>query len=329
MGTVAWFGFHLLVGALGAWAARGYARRRALLDHPGERRSHDLPTPRGGGVAVAASLLLASAWLAWRFPAQVPLVAVYGVGLALVSSIGWVDDHRPLPAWSRFIVHVVAGGVFALGCWLQSGDTLATAVAFAGTVVLVNAWNFMDGIHGLAATQAMLVALMPAVLAAPPTVALALALVASTLGFLPWNFPRARLFLGDVGSGALGFAIAALVAMATLVEGPRALVLALFPLAAFLLDTGLTLARRIVEGERWWQPHVSHAYQHAARRWGHASVTTAFAAWTTAALLAVWTLHDVAVTTLTIALVPWYASGALVWWVLGRRRRLQAMENRE
>lgn len=328
MSSTTWFLFHLLLGAVGAWTAYGYARRRALLDHPGERRSHAVPTPRGGGAAIAAALLVATAWLAWRMPGQGLLLGGFGVGLALVSLVGWIDDHRPLSAWTRLAVHVVAGGVFALGIWVQSGQGLGALVAFGATVVLVNAWNFMDGIDGLASTQAILVALVLALLAGPVGVALGIALVASTLGFLPWNFPRARLFLGDVGSGTLGFAIGGLVAMAAM-AGPRALALALFPLSAFMVDTGLTLCRRMVAGERWWQAHVSHAFQHAARRYGHVPVTLAFAAWTSAMVAVAWICRDMAVTTLTISLLLSYASGSVAWWWLRRRDGLAAMENKE
>ncbi|HEU4813263.1 MAG TPA: lipopolysaccharide biosynthesis protein [Xanthomonadaceae bacterium] len=328
MSSTSWFLFHLLLGAVGAWIVRGYARRRALFDQPGERRSHAVPTPRGGGAAIAAALLVATAWLAWRMPGYGPLLAGFGVGLALVSLVGWIDDHRPLPAWTRLGVHVVAGAVFALGSWIQSGDGLAALVAFGATVALVNVWNFMDGIDGLASTQAILVALVLAMLAGPVGSALGIALVAATFGFLPWNFPRARLFLGDVGSGTLGFAIGGLVAMATAAD-PRALVLSLLPLSGFLVDTGLTLCRRMLNGERWWQAHVSHAFQHAARRHGHVPVTLAFAAWTAAMVAMAWMFRDMAVTPLTIALLLSYASGSVAWWLLRRSDGLPAMENKE
>ena len=325
MSSTAWFLSYLLLGAVGAWMVRGYARRKALFDQPGARRSHAVPTPRGG---IAAALLVATAWLAWRMPGQGPLLAGFGAGLALVSLVGWVDDHRPLTAWTRLAVHVVAGAVFALGGWVQSGDALVAAVAFGATVILVNAWNFMDGIDGLASTQAILVALVLAWLAGPMGIALGIALVASTLGFLTWNFPRARLFLGDVGSGTLGFAIGGLVAMATAAD-PRALALSLLPLSAFLVDTGLTLCHRMLNGERWWQAHVTHAYQHAARRRGHVPVTLAFAAWTAAMAALAWIFRDMAVTSLTIPLSLAYALGFLAWWLLRRGEGLAALEDKE
>jgi len=317
--AVAWAVLLALVGFLGAGAARRYALARALLDQPGLRRSHHVPTPRGGGAAIAAALLAAAVVLAWREPGQAPMLAGFGIGLALVALVGWVDDHRPLSAALRFAVQVAAAAVFAGGVAWQSGDPLAVAVAFVAPVVLANAWNFMDGIDGLAATQAVLVAGVPAVLAGGPGPALGLALAAATLGFLPWNFPRARLFLGDVGSGAIGFAVGALLALAVATAGPRALALALLPLSAFLLDTGLTLARRMRRGERWWEPHVTHAYQVAARRHGHIRVTLAFASWTAMGSVVAICIHDMAFTSVIISLTALYAAGAVAWWLVHRR----------
>lgn len=326
---VAWILVHLVVGAVGAGIARNYARRCALLDQPGERRSHAVPTPRGGGAAIAVALLLATGWLAWTMPGQRPMLAGFGAGLAMVSLVGWLDDHRPLSPWSRLAVHVAAASVFALGTWMQGGDPRVAVLAFVATVVLVNVWNFMDGIDGLAASQAILVAVVPALLAGGAGLALGLALAASTLGFLPWNFPRARLFLGDSGSGAIGFAIGALVAIAASVGSVEALALSLLPLSAFLLDAGLTLARRILRRERWWQPHVTHAFQHAARRQGHVRVTLAFGAWTLFATVVAWSFRDMAFTSIIISLVPLYAVGAAAWWLLQRQGTSPVVENRE
>lgn len=301
-----------------------------MFDQPGERRSHTVPTPRGGGTGIAVSLLLAAAWLGWTMPGHLPVLGGFGIGLGLVSLVGWMDDHRPLPAWSRLVVHVAAAGVFALGAWVQSGELLVALVAFTATVALVNVWNFMDGIHGLASTQAILVALVPALLAGTPGLMLGIALVASTLGFLPWNFPRARLFLGDVGSGALGFSIGALVAMASAGRaGMAAIVVSLFILSAFLLDAGMTLARRMLRGERWWEPHVMHLYQHLARGHGHVLVTVAFGAWTLVAVAFARAWHDMAFTSLIISLLLWYMLGAVAWWRLQGRGSSPAMENRE
>jgi UDP-N-acetylmuramyl pentapeptide phosphotransferase/UDP-N-acetylglucosamine-1-phosphate transferase len=148
-------------------------------------------------------------------------------------------------------------------------------------LVLVNVWNFIDGIDALAASQAMLAALGFGLLAGSGTVAvLGIALAAACAGFLPFNLPRANIFLGDVGSGALGYLLAVLATLLLVAGSWQQAPLLLLPLVACGVDATLTLARRVLRRERWWQPHVQHAYQRWARRSGHAVVAFAFLAWT-------------------------------------------------
>lgn len=275
-----WAGGAFVVACAGTWLARRYALRRRLIDQPGERRSHQVATPRGGGIAIVLALLPLLAWLAWRTPAERTLFATVAAGLMLVAGIGWLDDHRPLSPWLRLGVHALASACLAFG--VAAGAGMAGAVvAFVVAMVLTNAWNFMDGIDGLAASQALLVAVACALWAGGDATALvAIALAAACAGFLPFNLPPARIFLGDVGSGALGFLLAAL--LATLAPRDwRAAPLLLLPVSAFVLDAGFTLLSRVRAGERWWLPHTSHAYQRWARRLGrHGPVTAAYAAWT-------------------------------------------------
>ena len=267
--------------AITAWA-RGYALRRNLLDQPGERRSHASATPRGGGISIVMVLLLASAWLAWRFPGQREWFGLFGAGLVLVAGIGWVDDHRPLSPWLRLLIHGLAAGTLAMGFWLEGTGPWPAMAAFVLALGLTNAWNFMDGIDGLAASQAGLVSLGLWIVLPSPWNWLAIGLAAATAGFLPFNFPKARIFLGDVGSGALGFALAALLA-AGLGKGNPSITWLLWalPVAAFVVDTAFTLAWRILNSEPWWTPHVQHAYQRWARQIGHRRVTVFFALFTT------------------------------------------------
>ena len=288
-----WLLLHFAIAAAGTWLARQYALRRELIDHPGERRSHQVPTPRGGGIAIVLALLTALFALAWRQPQHIVLLGAFGIGLVLVAGIGLVDDHKPLPAWLRLLVQAVASLVLAAGVAATWGDLRLAAAAFVAAMVLTNVWNFMDGINGLAASQAALAAWALGTVAGGAWALLGLALVAACLGFLPFNFPRARIFLGDVGSGALGFTLAtlltaALAAAAT--ANPGAEVLLLLPLSAFLVDASLTLGRRIARRERWWAPHTQHAYQRwAAAARTHTPVTIAYAGWTAAScLLAGW-----------------------------------------
>ncbi|WP_082112773.1 glycosyl transferase [Pseudoxanthomonas suwonensis] len=304
MAMVAWLALLAGVSVVATWLALAYARRRNLVDQPGERRSHAVPTPRGGGIGITAALLAGCLAALWVGVAAMPVLCFAG-GLLLVAGIGWVDDHRPLSPWSRLAVQCLAGILLAWGLHGVDGRW-GWALLAAGLVpVLVNVWNFMDGIDGLATTQALLAAAALALLV-PDTAYGALALAAAAAGFLPFNFPRARIFLGDVGSGTLGYALAALVAWGAPAKGlPYALVL-LLPLSAFLVDATLTLGSRMLAGERWWQPHTSHLYQ----RWvkagrSHAFVTSVYAAFS--------------ITTIILALfleraTPWLVGGGMAAW---------------
>ena len=266
MALAAWVALFFAIGLVGTWLARGYALRNRLLDQPGERRSHDVATPRGGGIAIVAALLVAIGCLILRDPDHAPLLSAIGLGLALVAGIGWADDHRPLSPWLRLAVQGVAAMLLAWGFWHEGGGAWAVVSAFVAAMVLVNVWNFMDGIDGLATSQALIVALGYGVMAGHGALAsLAFALAAACLGFLPFNTPKARIFLGDVGSGALGYALAALAAWLALRDWTRAPLL-LLPLSAFLIDASMTLSVRMVQQQRWWLPHTQHAYQCCARR---------------------------------------------------------------
>jgi len=312
-----WLILHTGIGAAGTWLARRYALQRNLLDHPGARRSHDVATPRGGGIAIVLALVVAAVALSLRAPGQAAVMAAFAVGTLLVAMVGWIDDHRPLSPWLRLSMHVLAGAVFAVAMQHGFGNVWMSLSAFAATVALTNVWNFMDGINGIAATQALLVAMAVALLASGVWMLVALALAAACLGFLPFNFPRARIFMGDVGSGAIGFAIAALAAVAVAQQGHDAISL-LLPLSPFLVDAGLTLLRRLVRGERWWTPHTQHAYQVCARRRGHAVVTLAYVAWSATGLAAMIVMDGVPAIIMLRICVAWYLAAVLAWWWVQR-----------
>lgn len=308
-----------LAAAAGAWLARRHALRHGLLDQPGERRSHVVPTPRGGGIGIVVAWGLACVVVASRGGLPPALAAAAVAGCVLVGGAGWIDDHRPLSPWWRLLAHVAAGAALAAGVAASGGATWLVLVAFAAVPVLVNVWNFMDGIDGLAASQAGLAALGFALLAPPGGDVLpALALSAACLGFLPSNVPRARIFLGDVGSGVLGFALALLACVALLQGGqggdPGLLPLVLLPLSAFLIDATLTLGGRIVRGERWWEPHVGHAYQRlAARRRSHMPVTLAYGGWTVVTILSAWASAGHGIPVRLVVSGACLVAGLLVW----------------
>lgn len=301
--------------AVVTWTARAYALRRRLVDEPGERRSHSVATPRGGGIGpvVAFALLIAAAGVSGRLPGA-DWGLLLGAVLA-VAGIGAWDDHRPLGAGIRLAVHVLAGALLAAAFGLWGERPLVAWSVVAGATVLVNVWNFMDGIDGIASTQAAIFAGATAMVANDADWALlSLGLVACLAGFIPFNFPRARIFLGDVGSGALGMAVALLVT-ATAVQGTQPLeaILLLLPAAAFLVDATLTLGRRALRGERWWTAHAQHAYQHLARRHGHVPVTVGYAIWSLLGLGLAWTMDGRGTGLMLASVVLWYIACAGAW----------------
>ena len=318
LGMVAlWCAVFAVLGATGTWLARVYALRRNLMDAPGERRSHTVPTPRGAGIAIVLAMLVALVALIARLPQELVLLAGATIGLVLVAAIGWLDDHRPLSPWSRLAVHALAAGWLAAAFWLTGSAGATALMVFVAALVLVNAWNFMDGIDAIAAGQAVVVVAALVLLApAPLPVFLGLAFVAATLGFLPFNLPRARAFLGDVGSGSLGYLVALFAGLAAREAPLAAWASVVLPLAPFLVDTGLTLATRMLRGERWWEPHVTHAYQCAARRFGHGRVSIAYAVW--AALggtLAVWMAAGrVTPEGSSMLVLAWFTLTTLAWY---------------
>ena len=313
-----WLALHFLLAVAGTWLARRYALARRLVDQPGARRSHAVATPRGGGIAIVLAAFVALAALAARAPTWVPQLTLISSGLLATALIGWIDDHRPLSPWLRLGIHVIASALLGVAVVAGGGGLWQAGFAFSAALVLVNVWNFMDGIDGLAASQAMLAAGCLA-LASGSGLAwwLGWAVAAACAGFLPFNFPRARIFLGDVGSGALGYLLAVIAAFGF--EATPAQAWILLPLSPFLLDAALTLWTRMVRGERWWTPHVQHLYQRLARGWqGHPSVTVAYAAYLALAAVLMWLVRLRDPTTIMSAVCGWYLVGAGIW--VGSRR---------
>lgn len=309
----------ILAAGLSFFVAAGWRRfalHRRLVDAPGPRRLHQQPTPRGGGIAIALALLAASAWIGQGS-------AAFCAGLVVTAGAGLVDDLRTLPALPKLLLQAL-GALPVAWAWPLAPELLGAAGGFAAALllvlVLVNFWNFMDGSNGLAASQALLVGIGLAGLAgvASPIGALGLVLAAACFGFLPHNLPRARLFLGDVGSHALGFAIAGLSlwALSRGDAGPWPLLL--LP-STMLVDAGLTLLGRLRRRQRVWHAHREHLYQRAvAHGWSHLRVCAAYFAWTGMAVaLALW-LEAASVDRQAATGVVWLALGAAVYFWAGR-----------
>jgi Fuc2NAc and GlcNAc transferase len=277
-----------VVSALMTGMLRRYAIQAGLIDRPNVRSSHSIPTPRGGGLAIVVTSIAALALLCFLHVVSIRVFAAIAVGGLAVATVGFVDDRHTLPARVRLAVHVFA----ALWClWWLGGlpplllGTQVIRLGWPGYVLgalaivwVLNLFNFMDGIDGIAASEAIFVTGAAAVLGWVfgdcGAVPLSSAMVsAACAGFLIWNWPPAKIFMGDVGSGYLGYLIAAL-AMAAAVDNPVSVWVWLILGGAFFVDATVTLARRTLRGERLYEAHRSHAYQWLARRWGsHRPVT--------------------------------------------------------
>ncbi len=275
----------LLAGAA-SWVTVGgvrrYALRRGVLDHPNERSSHTVPTPRGGGLGAVLVLLGALGLLAAsRALTGISAIAI-GAAVAIVAWVGWCDDHDAVPARIRLAVHVVAGVAIAsvAAAAGASGPIALPAVLvplwwIVWTVSAINVTNFMDGIDGLIASQLLLYAsfVSSAVPAGSAVQQGAAATAGAAVGFLVWNWSPARIFLGDVGSGAFGVIVVVL-GIALMHENDASVVRSYLPLAPLFGDALVTLVRRSVRGDRIWIAHREHLYQRLANGpWSHARTT--------------------------------------------------------
>ncbi|MGH7096278.1 MAG: MraY family glycosyltransferase [Stellaceae bacterium] len=271
-----------LLSCLGTRALIPLLRRRARLDIPNERSSHTVPTPRGAGIAVIAAVLLA--WIALALAGRAPVaVGAAVLGAAIIAVVSWHDDWRGVPPILRLMAQAAAvaiglaalpaGGV--LRAWL--GAAPALALAALAWLWFVNLFNFMDGIDGLAGGEAVAIGVGLALYAGigagrdPALAALAAAVAGAAGGFLVWNWAPARIFLGDVGSVPLGYLLGfLLLGLVFRGQWKIALILPLY----FLADASLTLACRLLRGERVWLAHREHFYQRAVQQGlGHAAVT--------------------------------------------------------
>ena len=293
----------LAISALVTGASIAYAHRMQLIDHPGKRRSHELPTPRGGGIGIVVAVLVGlglfgfgihedqgQAEILWGSSALPGLLGA----IALVAIVGWIDDHRGLGAPFRFCAHVVATILLGLPALVLLGHEWdanpAAGWVAAGMLVCalavvwsINLHNFMDGINGLLAIQALFVFLVLAWICANAGRGGAAGMLglfaAATLGFLPFNFPRARIFMGDVGSGVLGLLVAVAIVW-QMAAVPAHWMAGLIAASAFVVDSSCTLLSRLFSGRRWYSAHREHLYQWLVRTgFSHRGVVGLYMGW--------------------------------------------------
>ena len=270
---------------------RRYALSKRLVDVPNERSSHSVITPRGGGLAIVLSFLMGLPlfpWLGW-----LTLKSVIGIGGAgaLVALIGFLDDHGHVSVRWRLLAHFAGAGwglywlggfpvVDVFGFYLYLG-WLGHLLAFIYLVWLLNLYNFMDGIDGIASIEAITVcfgSILMVWMVGPGEYVWSgsLLLLASVAGFLVWNYPPAKIFMGDAGSGFLGLTLGMLSIHAAAIN-PKLFWGWVILLGAFIVDATITLLRRVANGEKIYEAHRSHAYQYASRKLGsHKWVSLAY-----------------------------------------------------
>jgi len=269
-----------------------HGQRRGLLDTPNHRSSHVQPTPTGGGWIFTGLSLVAAVGLVVWYSLPLLLIPMVLLPLAVVSFTGGLDDLRPLSPHLRLLIQVLSSalvsGTFVLfNPGLKEAGLLATLlglVALVGMVWFTNLYNFMDGIDGIAAVQAITVLLSWGVVhisagqdLTQPGILMAAVITGSLLGFLVINWSPAGIFMGDVGSGFLGFGLA-IVLLYLLLERPQLWLAYALPCGVFWVDASYTLLRRILTGQAFLQAHRSHTYQILARRWqSHSKVVIAMA----------------------------------------------------
>ncbi len=274
---------------------RHYALTRGIIDKPNKRSSHATPTPRGGGLSFVITFLIAFAFafffnISGHIPRPEPFWAIFSCGL-LVAGVGFWDDHIHIPARWRFLAHSIAAltGLLLLGIPDIPLPGLTIDLGIIGyplgiiaLVWLLNLFNFMDGIDGIAGTEALFVGISVMLImqfASDGDYAALLfwlsILMAGVAGFLVWNWPPAKIFMGDGGSGFLGLMLG-LFALWSASLG-LSIWTWIILLALFITDATVTLLRRMLNGECWFEAHRSHLYQQLSRKWeSHRSVTIAF-----------------------------------------------------
>lgn len=301
----------LLSALLTALATRA-AQALQLVDPLEPRRLHTAVTPRGGGLGIALVMMLAYGFLP---SADTGMGWMLGLAMAVTAGVGLFDDIRPLPAGLKALGQLLGVGLVA-GVLPMAGLPLlpAVIVVVIGLLASVNVWNFMDGSNGMVASQGALIAAGLYVLTAEPS---QLMLAAACLGFLPFNLPRARVFLGDVGSHAIGLGIGIGLLIA-LREGAVSLPQAVLLVSAFALDAGWTLALRILRREPFWRAHNQHLYQRAIRRGcSHVRICVIYLAWSFAAtvLAATMTRWPAMTQTVVVAAVLLIGSTLYAGWL--------------
>jgi Fuc2NAc and GlcNAc transferase len=258
--------------------------RSGMITQPGQRQSHQVATPTGGGLGIVMSLVIGTATLQNFLPFPLFWWKSMLPGVLLLAAVGWLDDRRPVSSRIRLLIQfVVSLWLLGFACFEGTrGDIGLCLTSAVALIWLMNLYNFMDGSNGMAGFQAVFAGLVMTGLffigGQYAMALLALMVVAACAGFLPLNFPRAAVFMGDVASVPLGFIFGAF-AVYGIQTAVIDLASAILVMAVFIVDATLTLVARVIRGERWYTAHNQHVYQRLiVQEWSHSRVLMVYQA---------------------------------------------------
>ncbi|WP_341798982.1 glycosyltransferase family 4 protein [Rahnella variigena] len=274
------------------WLLRIYALKNNVIDIPNQRSSHSSPTPRGGGVALVISFLIGLVVLCLMKIIPVEQLLSLFIAGAIIAVVGFLDDHGHIAARWRLLMHFIAAaaGLYFLGKFpvidlfgfeLSSG-WIGMVFGLVYLAWMLNLYNFMDGINGLASIEAISFSFSSCLLLLNTTLGVSdsglfsvlVMLGSSTLGFMLWNFPKAKIFMGDAGSGFLGMVVGLIVLHLAMINSSMFMA-EICLLGVFIVDATITLLRRLIAGKKVYEAHASHTYQIMARKFeSHKTVTT-------------------------------------------------------
>ena len=303
---------------------RAYALAEGVLDIPNARSSHATPTPRGGGISMALAIApaIGAAVVLRLLSSPVAVALLFGGGG--VALLGWLDDHGSLSARRRLLWQVGAsiGAVFLVGGlpvvrfggWSFTLGLAGFPLAVIGLVWATNLYNFIDGIDGLAGSQAVIIGLAGGALlvgeGASGLGLVSLCIAMAALGFLRWNWPPARIFMGDVGSGLLGFLFGVLAIASENLGGIGVFQWSLLA-GVLILDATATLVRRWRRGEPVLEPHRKHAF-----------VRLVISGWSHRRVSIIYLLVGLPPVLAAVVMTRWPALGMIAWsigaaWLVG------------
>ncbi len=311
-----------------------------VLDQPNDRSLHSQPTPRGGGLAILLAVYVCGIGAIYMHDrSQGPSYGWVGGSGLLVAGISYLDDRFTLPSGLRFIVHTLAAALIASGGFvinrlelpgleLSLPYWIGVIFTLLFVVWMLNLYNFMDGMDGFAGGMTVFgfgaFAVLGLFAGNMLFSVLNLIIAAAALGFLVFNFPPARIFMGDVGSSTLGF-LAASMSLWAADEQVFPFWLAVLIFSPFIVDATVTLIRRLLRGEKVWQAHKTHFYQQLVQAgWGHRkTVLLEYAIMLGCGITALWAVRATAETQLAVLSIWVLVYSVFFFWVsrLAARRR--------